>query len=124
MDYVEKSFASASEASKLLITLSTGVIAFCVAVINVKDADKTILTPATGFQKWTLAISWFSLVVAIGIGVWTQLAITHVLSEGTAANAADPWSARITTPFILQIVSFVFGILVLVVFSVARLSLW
>jgi hypothetical protein len=122
MDFVEKSFASASEASKLLITLGTGVIAFCVAVINVKDADKTILTPISTFQKWSLAISWFTLVVSIGIGVWTQLAITDVLSKGTAANPTSPWSLKIRFPFVLQIVSFVLGILGLVIYSVVRLS--
>jgi hypothetical protein len=122
MDFVEKSFASASEASKLLITLATGVIAFCVAVINVKDADKTILTPISSFQKWSLAISWFTLAVSIGIGVWTQLAITHILSEGTDANPTSPWSKKITVPFVLQIASFVLGILVLVIYSVVRLS--
>jgi hypothetical protein len=51
VDLLEKSFASASEASKLLITLATGVIAFCVAVINVKAADTTILTPVSSFQS-------------------------------------------------------------------------
>lgn len=122
MDFIEKSFASASEASKLLITLATGVIAFCVAVINVKATDATILTPVSSFHKWLLAISWFSLVVSIGIGVWTQLAITHVLSEGTGKNPTNPWSMKIRCPFVLQIVSFVIGILVLVIYSVARLS--
>lgn len=121
MDFLEKSFASASEASKLLITLATGVIAFCVAVINVKDADKTILTPISPFQKWSLAISWFSLLVSIGIGVWTQLAITHVLSEGTETIPTDPWSKKIRCPFVLQIASFVVGILVLVIYSVVRI---
>jgi hypothetical protein len=122
MDFVEKSFASAGEASKLLITLATGVIAFCVAVINVKDADKTILTPISPFQKWSLAISWFTLAISIGIGVWTQLAITDVLSKGTDATPTSPWSLKIRFPFVLQIASFVLGILGLVIYSVVRLS--
>ncbi len=98
MDLVEKSFASASEASKLLITLSTGVIAFCVAVINVKDADKTLLTPISSFHKWSLAICWLFLVASIGGGVWTQLAITHVLSEGTADAPAIRGVRKLESP--------------------------
>lgn len=121
MDYLEKSFASASEASKLLISLATGVIAFCVLVINVKDADKTILTPESPFQKYTLAISWFILVFSIGCGVWTQLGITHKLSKGTNAAPPNPWSPKITVPFSIQIVSFVLAILGLVIFSANRL---
>ncbi len=120
MDFLEKSFASASEASKLLITLSTGVIAFCVAVINVKDADKTLLTPISPLHKWSLAICWGSLFVSIGMGVWTQLAITHILSEGTTEKPSDPWSKKITFPFVLQILSFVLGILVLVFYNMMR----
>jgi hypothetical protein len=123
VDFLEKSFASASETSKLLITLSTGVIAFCVAVVNVKDADKTLLTPVSSFHKWSLAICWLSLMTSIGMGVWTQLAITDVLSEGTKEDPADPRRRKITVPYILQILSFLSGILVLVVYGMSRLSL-
>jgi hypothetical protein len=63
-----------AEASKLLITLSTGVIAFCVAVVNVKEGQQTLLTPTTDYQKFGLVASWLLLLIATGGGVWTQLA--------------------------------------------------
>ena len=122
MDFLEKSFAAAGESSKLMVTLATAVIAFCVAVINVKPADQTLLTPQGSLQRWSLALSWLCLVVSIGAGVWTQLAITHVLSEGTSKQPANPWSRKIRVPFLLQIACFVIGILVLVIYSVQRLS--
>ena len=121
MDFLEKSFASASEASKLLITLSTGVIAFTVAVVNVKAGDSTLFTPVTTPDKIALSACWLLLVCAVGMGVWTQLAITHVLSEGTNEEPADPWSKKIRFPFILQIALFVLGILLLVLYSVSQM---
>jgi hypothetical protein len=121
MDFVEKSFASASDTSKLLITLSTALVAFCTAIVNLKPADTTILTPATFGHKLSLAVSWICLLVSIGVGVWTQLAITDVLSKGTSAAPADPWSRKIIVPFQSQIVTFMLGVAALVVYAAVRL---
>ena len=122
MDYVEKSFASASEASKLLITLATGVIAFCTAVVNVKDNDKTLLTPASIRDKWFLGAALVALLTSVAIGLWTQLAITDVLSQGNDAAPASAWSRKITFPFQGQIIVFLFGILLLTVYLINRLA--
>ena len=121
MDYVEKSFASAGETSKLLITLSTGVIAFCLTIVNVKAADRTALAPATVFQTATLEISLLLLLMAAAMGVWTQLAITHVLSEGSDSQPASAWNRKITVPFRLQLGSFLLGLLALTVYLLLRL---
>ena len=121
MDFIEKSFASASEASKLLITLSTGVIAFCATFVNVKESDKTLLTPASVRDKWFLGGSLVILLAATAIGLWTQLAITDVLSKGSDNAPTSAWSRKITFPFQLQIVIFLLGILLLTAYVVNRL---
>jgi hypothetical protein len=121
MDYVEKSFASASETSKLLITLSTAVIAFCTAVVNVKESDKTLLTPATARDKWFLGGALIVLLASTAIGLWTQLAITHVLSDGSQSKPVSAWSRRITVPFQIQITVFLLGILFLTIYVVNKL---
>jgi hypothetical protein len=121
MDFLEKSFAQASETSKLLITLSTAVIAFCATVVNVKATETTIFTPTTLGEKWVLAICWAGLLGCTGIGVWTQLAITDVLASATSAAPANPWNRKITVPFRIQVATFVLGITLLVVYGLLRL---
>lgn len=121
MDNIEKGFAQASETSKLLITLSTALVAFCAAIVNVKAADVTLFAPTTFGGKMLLAASWLILLGAVGAGVWTQLAITDVLSSATASKPADPWSKKITVPFQLQIGAFTFGLFLLMVYGFTRL---
>ena len=121
MDYIEKSFASSSEASKLLITLATAVIAFCAATVNLKPSDATLMTPTTVNHKAMLSGSWVLLLLSVAFGVWTQLAITDVLSKGTSETPANPWNSKITTPFKCQILSFATGLVALVIYCSMRL---
>jgi len=117
MDYTEKAFAQASETSKLLITLSTALVAFCAAIVNVKVADVTLFSPSTTCQRILLAISWLALLGAAGTGVWTQLAITGVLNSGSG----DPNDKHIKVPFQIQIIVFLAGIVLLVWYGLAKL---
>src|ERR1700733_12632667 len=103
MDSVEKSFASATETSKLLITLSTGVIAFCVTLLNPEIGKLTAMVPVTGAQKVSLASSWFALFLCTGFGIWVQLGVTHILSEATDAKPPNVWNRKIRVPYMLQI---------------------
>ena len=121
MDYVEKSFASAGETSKLLITLSTALVAFCATIVNVKLGESTLFSPASMHQRWLLAISWMLLLISTAVGVWTQLSITHVLSKGTDAKPPSAWNQMITVPFQLQILTFLGGIVLLTVYGIIRL---
>ena len=121
MDALEKSFDAASEASKLLITLCTAVVAFGIAVINVKSGDATVFTPLKTADKVMLASSWFVLVSSIACGVWTQFAIAHVLSKATDSAPASIWSKRIRVPFWWQIAFFLGGLLLMVSYSLVRM---
>lgn len=121
MDTQEKSFAAASETSKLLITLCTGVLAFCVAVTNVKSADSTIFTPQSLCQKIGLAGSWLALLLSISVGAWAQLSIAHVLSISTGSHPESIWNLRIRVPFMLQIIFFLVGLLTLSIYATVRM---
>jgi len=121
MDPVEKSFASASETSKLLITLSTGVIAFCVTLLNPEAGKSTALTPVSWGQKLMLASSWLALLLCTGCGVWVQLSITHILSEGGDAAPPNVWDMKIRFPYMLQIGVFGLGMALLVGYGAVKL---
>ncbi|WP_162932427.1 hypothetical protein [Solimonas sp. K1W22B-7] len=121
MDFVEKGFAQASETSKLLITLSTALVAFCAALVNVKAGDATLFSPSTLCEKWLLALSWLALLATTGVGVWTQLAITDVLSSGTEQNPVTPWARKIIVPFQIQILVFTAGVGLLVLYGISKL---
>jgi hypothetical protein len=121
MDSVEKSFASASETSKLLITLSTGVIAFCVTLLNPEIGKLTALVPVTLGQKVTLASSWFALFLCTGCGVWVQLSITHILSRASDTEPPNVWNLKIRFPYMLQIGAFGLGMALLVAYGACKL---
>jgi hypothetical protein len=117
MDTVEKSFAAATETSKLLITLATGVIAFCVALLNPEVGKATALVPVTCGQKVLLALFLFVLLLCIGFGIWVQLSITHVLSKASEENAASVWNIKIRFPYILHLAAFILGMALLVLYG-------
>jgi hypothetical protein len=123
-DYRQKALDQATETSKLLITLSTAVVAFCAAVVNVKVGETTLLVPTTCWERWLLAFSWIGLLVCTAVGVWTQLAVTDVLGSGTKDSPPSAWSGKVIVPFQIQIVSFGIGMLVLVVYGILRLKLF
>jgi hypothetical protein len=117
VDSRDKSFAAAGETSKLLITLATGVIAFCVTLANPEQGKLTALLPLTSCQKALLACSWTVLLFCAGFGIWVQLSITHVLSQDTKEKPADVWSIKIRFPYMLQIGAFVVGMALLVAYG-------
>lgn len=121
MDYVEKSFTQATEASKLLITLSTAVIAFCAAFVNVKIGESMVFTPVGTAHKWMLGLSMLGLLVSTACGVWTQLAIATVLREGTENAAQSISDMRIKFPFRGQILTFGVAVASLGAYAIARM---
>jgi hypothetical protein len=123
VDAREKSFDAAVEASRLLITLSTGGLAVGLAVLNSEVGKATTMMPVSSLHKAILAASMVVLMAAVGLGVWTQLAVTQVLSEG-ADGSTDVWDRRITFPFRCQIGAFLLGVAALVGYGIVRLTGW
>ena len=126
MDFREKAFASVQETTKLLITLSTGFIAFTVAFS--KDFMKGQLGSVTDKGLWSAA-SLF-LVLSVACGIWTQLGVTTVLAPPAAPNGtpviSDPEQTirhkKIKIAFALQLVSFGIGVILMAVYQ--SIKIW
>jgi len=109
----EKSFEYARDTSKLLITLSTAIVAFCATVVT----ESKVLMPQTNGQRILLAISWITFLASTALGVWAQLAITDVLGSAIGPNQPSIWNRKITVPLICEIVLFPIGLLALVIYT-------
>ncbi|MFT3702133.1 MAG: hypothetical protein QM802_07175 [Agriterribacter sp.] len=119
MDSTEKAFNFAGESSKLLITLSTGVIAFMIAFLD-KDAS---MKPETTCEKVILIISWIIFLAAAIVGIWTQLGLTNVLEPKVKPTPFNPTiqNEKIKTPFRIQIILFAVGIMMTVIYGAIKL---
>ena len=115
MNNTEKAFDFASESSKLLITLATGVIAFMIAFLD-KDAS---MKPVTSCEKIVLVISWIIFLASAIIGVWTQLALTNVLEPKNKPATFSPTiqDIKIKVPFRIQVILFAIGAMMTVVYG-------
>ncbi len=121
MDYQEKAFSSLGDTSKLLISLSTGVIGFAALLLNVKANESTALTPSEPYQLVILAIACVSFVLSITFGLIKQLAVVEELSSATKKFPADVWSDKIVFSFQRQIELFVLGVSVLALYVATRI---
>lgn len=106
---IKKAFDFASDTTKQLITLATGVIALTITFS--KDFLGTVPADAKGFATW----AWFAYLFSILCGVWTLLALTGTL-ESTAAPSIRGWNVRL--PSILQILAFLAATLLTVLFGI------
>ena len=122
MNTQEKAFEFASGTSKLLISLSTGIITILVAFLN-KDA---LLSPDGLFDKVTIIISWILLLASAIAGIWTQLAITNVLEPKPKVLHQDfdqtIQNEKIKTPFKFQILLFGIGMLATVIYGIIQIT--
>ena len=119
MDTTEKAFANASETSKLLITLSTGIIAFTIAFL-----DKTaFFKPSSGCEKIILLVSWIIFLASAVVGIWTQLALTDVLEPKLKVEPFTPTirSLKVKIPFRIQATTFVAGVIMIVLYGSVKL---
>jgi hypothetical protein len=107
-DQTKKAFDFASDASKQLITLSTGVIA-----LTVTFNKDFIGQGATGARGWLVA-AWFSFLISILFGCWFLFAVA-----GTFALTSRPALYDMNTrfPAYLQVVTFVLALLLTVIFG-------
>jgi amino acid transporter len=113
-DAKEKSFEYASDSSKLLITLATGIIAFTVTFAKEFEAK-----PSSRAQAILLLVSWIVLLASAVLGVSTLLAITGELDppderKDHVPSIRDP---KIKFPLRLQILTFLIGVILIVVYG-------
>lgn len=117
-EYYRKAFEFAGEASKLLITLSTGVIAFMMAFLD----KESYIRPMTNPEKTLLIFLWVIFLFSASAGIWKRLGITTVLEPKIKQAPFSPTiqSDVIKVPFRIQIVLFVVGVIVTVIYAVCK----
>jgi hypothetical protein len=117
MNFKEKSFEYANDSIKLIMSLATGVLALTIAFLKDVIGDGII------HGKWLLGIGWFSLFLAIILGIWAILAITGSLNELAKSALPDRsiMDKNIQFPSILTISSFLIGILFIIIFALINL---
>ncbi|APS40629.1 hypothetical protein AO058_17875 [Salegentibacter sp. T436] len=116
----EKSFEYAHNAIKLIISLSTGIIAFTITFLKdiLKDEISAICT-----LKW----SWIILGTSILFGIITIFSIIgslHSLSTTKDENKKkkiDVYSLNIQLPAIITIFSFLVGVALFISFAFKNL---
>ena len=118
----KKAFDFASELTKQLITLSTGILA--ITITFSRDIIKSPVTPRTAIVMMMLA--WGVYLLCIVFGIWTLMALTGELEPkpGTTASPPEPTTKNFNVflPTLLQIVSFLIATMTVIVFGV--ISVW
>jgi hypothetical protein len=113
-DRLQKAFDFASDSTKQLITLSTGVLALTITF------NKDIVGGDPGQASLILFIAWVLYLLSIVCGIWTLLALTGNL-EPTGAHRNTSPSIRtrnVTLPSLLQISAFLLATLLTVIFGI------
>ena len=110
-DQTKQVFTSASDWSKQILTLSTGIV-----TLTITFADKIFGDLSSG-EKWLLYVSWALYLVSIFFGVWFLSALTGTLATGTSLTPASVNGANMRIPGLLQLFAFVAGTAAIVIFG-------
>lgn len=110
----EAAFSSASDTTKLLINLATGVLAIEVTFIQgvfrkVDEIDK--------ITKCFISISWLFLIGSLFAGIWTLYSLTGLLSKDSIQKQSAINNDKVAWPAIWQLILFLLGILFTVIFG-------
>ena len=111
-EQTKTAFASASDTSKQLITLATGLLAL--EITFAKDVIVTLDAAA----KCLIGTSWVLLLLSVIAGVWTLLALTGSLAQTSAPTAQSIFGRNVRIPAIFQILLFLGGLILTVWFGV------
>jgi hypothetical protein len=117
-EQTKAAFASASDASKQLITLATGLLGLEITFA------KDMITTLDETSKYLVGVSWILLLLSVIAGVWTLLALTGSLGEeGTALTPKAISGRNVRIPATLQILLFLVGLLVTVWFGMRYVNM-
>ena len=112
-EQTKAAFASASDTSKQLITLATGLLA-----LEITFAKELLDGNLDSTAKFLAGLSWALLLLSVIVGVWTLLALTGSLSSGTTPTPRTIFGSNVRIPAMLQILLFLGGLLLTVVFGI------
>jgi len=116
----KKAFDFASETTKQILTLCTGIIALTITFS--KDFVHQVPSGAIAFLVW----AWLAYFTSIVFGIWTLMALTGTL-QPKAGSVTPPriWGSNVTAPATLQVLSFLTGLILTILFGIRSLCpLW
>lgn len=105
----KKAFDFAQDATKQLLTLSTGIVALTITFS--KEFIGNVPFSARPFAIW----AWAVFVVSVVCGVWTLLSLTGELDRGSG-DGVYGWNVRL--PSLIQVVTFLTALTLTVIFGV------
>ena len=112
-EFRNKAFDFAADLAKQLITLATGIIT--ITITFAKDFLPRGAAPAA--KLWAMC-AWYAFLISIVCGVWMLMALTGTLDQ--KPGQSYPISIRgsnVTIPATLQILFFLAGLLLTIVFA-------
>jgi hypothetical protein len=110
-EHAKAAFASASDTSKQLITLATGLLALEITFA------KDVIGKLDATAKCLVGVSWILLLLSVVAGVWTLLALTGSLSQSIAPAAGAISGSNVRIPATVQILLFLGGLILTVWFG-------
>jgi hypothetical protein len=119
MDVSLAGFQSANELAKQLITLSTGILALSITF------TKDILKNRGQVVTWPLKSAWIAYLLSVCFGIWTMMALTGMIfkiTEHPGAYKSVSYGTSISIPAFLQILAFVLGTILLIVYGAKMLK--
>jgi hypothetical protein len=117
MDPTQSFFNFASDLSKQLITVSTGIVGLSITFL--KDVHKK----APGANDWALKWSWLSYLTSVIFGFWTLMALTGALTRMVdRSSSVVEIDIRLQLPASLQIIAFIIATILLVKYGISALK--
>ena len=113
-DQAKQAFTAASDWSKQILTLSTGIVTLTVTL-----ADK-IFGELTTAEKWTLVIAWVLYVASILGGIWVLTSLTSTLAYDRDVVARDVHQSHLQAS--AQVFPFIAATALIAVFGILSLG--
>jgi hypothetical protein len=101
VEWREKSFDFASDVTKQLIALATGVVTITITF------SKDVLSLAAGAHRGVLGTGWVAFLISVIAGLFTLLALTGQLKK---EDEGSIWAGGVRTLSAIQILSFLVGV--------------
>lgn len=117
-DQVKLAFTFASDLSKQLITLSTGILAITIAFT--KDIVKRI----SSLGACALAVAWFFYLLSVICGIWTLMALTGTLAPLEPMSGELALGQNIRDPAAYQIYSFLIATILIIIYGILSIVLY
>ncbi len=119
-DETKLAFEAARDTTKQLITLASAIIAVTITF------SKDFVHSVEKSDRIFALCSWGAFLASVFFGVWTLMALTGSLAakppEGTESATASIYGLNILIPSAMQMLSFMAGLLLVVIFAITSAS--